>query len=194
MEWGACDMRDDFSDERLGRIGIVCALGTALVIVIVLLSSISGGDAPVLSLPADIRNVVVDAAPQGWQFFTKDPQSANIVPFRDDGGHWVSAQLRGALHLGTLFGFDRVDREQGIEIGVLSTKIPADAWLPCKVAPAQCLAKIPVEVSLVDAMPHPSLCGDLGLANQAPLPWAWARLVPVPVMPSTIVRVMVSCK
>jgi antimicrobial peptide system SdpA family protein len=174
----------------MGVAGIV--LG-ALVVVVVTLSSLAPGNTPVLTLPASLRGVVHDVAPEGWQFFTKDPQDPSIIPYRMVSGRWEYAQLQGSLHFDTIFGLDRIDRAQGVELGILASQIPENAWLPCKVAPTTCLEKIPVELTLRDTQPYPTLCGDIGFANQAPVPWNWARRNPVPVMPSSFARVRVAC-
>jgi len=181
------------TDRSLGAFGVAGIVLGVLVFAVVALSSLDLGYGPVLNLPGGLRVVVHEVAPEGWQFFTKDPQDPTIVPYRLEDGRWTSAQLQGSLHLSTIFGLDRIARVQGVELGIVTSQIPENAWLPCKISPGTCLQKIPAELTVHDVQPYPTLCGDVGFANQAPVPWSRARRNPIPVMPSSVARVNVLC-
>lgn len=73
-----------------------------------------------ITLPLENSIDIRVFAPQGWAFFTRDPQEARVLPFvRSKSGAWRSANLGPFAQPRYAFGLDRKPRAQGVEIGLL---------------------------------------------------------------------------
>jgi len=131
--------------------------------------------------------------PQGWAFFTRDAREEDLLPFARRRGAWASASIGPHARRSNLFGLSRTGRAQGIEAGLLLKEIPETAWSPCRAAPADCFENLPSAGPFRNISPRPTLCGDLGLALQKPIPWAWSASRRKPLIPSRVVRLSVSC-
>jgi antimicrobial peptide system SdpA family protein len=146
-----------------------------------------------IELSPERELVLRELLPEGWKFFTRNPQEAQILPFALTDGAWTSASLTPNARPVNLFGLDRAGRSQGIELGTLLEQLDAGAWAECEGSPLTCLGNVPVTASLKNPFPRPSLCGELGFVSQKPVPWAWARLGEHVEMPARVVRVVVQC-
>lgn len=131
--------------------------------------------------------------PQGWKFFTKDPQEAQLRVLALVDGEWKSAELGANAEPHNLFGLSKAPRARGAETGVLSRSIPSAAWQPCSESIEACLSHAPSSQPLHNPAPAPTLCGTLGFALQKPVPWAWAALRSHFSMPSRVAKVEVAC-
>lgn len=131
---------------------------------------------------------------QGWKFFTRNPREEDFkVLTKDENGIWANA-LRGAnASPRNLFGLKRDTRAQGIEMGLVVSAIPKEKWQKCEEKPEVCLEHAPTALVFNDAIQNPTLCGELGLALQEPIPWAWSRARKDVIMPSKVLRVEVVC-
>jgi len=132
--------------------------------------------------------------PQGWKFFTRDPREEEIGAFvRRPDGRWVSA-LRGPNGSpSNLFGLSRATRAQGIELGLISTAANRLTWQECKERLTVCVEKAPLAADVKNPTPDPTLCGEIGLTLQPPVPWAWSGARRKVTMPSKALRVNVQC-
>lgn len=122
---------------------------------------------------------VTKIVPQGWGFFTKDPQEVRVHYFSQvDDGSWINADIANS-DSENLFGASRVARLRGIEYGTLisenQTRI-ANGWSSCSAAELQECARrtgeikpIPVE----NSYPVQTLCGRIVVLQQAPNAWAY---------------------
>jgi antimicrobial peptide system SdpA family protein len=137
--------------------------------------------------------------PQGWKFFTKDPQEEAMMLFVADGeGRFVPAATGPAPRPSTLFGLRREGRARGVEAGLLLGRVPQAAWRECKEAPETCLAAGGVSeehppVKVANPTPEPLICGRAAFALQKPVPFAWARSKHPVTMPSRFVVMEVEC-
>ena len=150
----------------------------------------------VLELPLErvLRPAIPFLAPEGWAFFTRDPREPRLLPYRHaTNGVWAYAHAGPHADLRNVFGLDRISRAQGVEIGLLLGEFADTAWQPCTDAPTLCLDELPRTVSITNRSPAPTLCGDVGLVRQEPVPWAWARVESETTMPSTVVRLDIRC-
>jgi antimicrobial peptide system SdpA family protein len=136
--------------------------------------------------------------PQGWAFFTRDPREERFHVFsRDQNGKWIRA-LRGPnASPANFFGLKRASRAQGIEVGLLLSKVPGSGWQTCSEQPEVCLEQAPLVATIENITPHPTLCGEVGLALQKPVPWAWSyhrsgSQITI-TMPSKVARLEVRC-
>jgi antimicrobial peptide system SdpA family protein len=131
--------------------------------------------------------------PEGWAFFTKDPRGEVMFLFANRDGKWISALMGPNAKFSNVFGLNRASRIQGAEAGALANKFPKSALRDCRDSPAVCLEHIATAGSIKNASPNPSLCGEIGIVLQEPLPWAWWASGHAVVMPSRILRINVSC-
>ncbi|HEY8088868.1 MAG TPA: SdpA family antimicrobial peptide system protein [Polyangiaceae bacterium] len=146
-----------------------------------------------ISLPGEDRGTMTSVLPEGWKFFTRNPQEPQIRPYVLEGGAWVTASLLPNSRARNLLGIDRSGRAQSVELGLLSESIPSSAWIACDEAPLVCLDRAPVAATIHNDFPNASVCGAVGLVSQPPVPWAWARSSDHLDMPSRVVRVEVPC-
>jgi antimicrobial peptide system SdpA family protein len=81
------------------------------------------------------------ALPQGWSFFTKDPQEPRLIPYRVKSGTVVDAGAGGSFRASLWFGFDRAGRAQGPELAALVHAVGKDAWFEYAHGLATCAAE-----------------------------------------------------
>jgi antimicrobial peptide system SdpA family protein len=146
-----------------------------------------------VTLPFEDKATLTTVTPEGWKFFTRNPQEAQVTPYSLRGVAWVPATYLPNSRPRNWLGIDRSGRAQSIEVGLLSEHIPAEAWTSCDDAPLSCLDGAPVAASFDNEFPEPTLCGVVGLVAQKPVPWAWARSASHLDMPSRVVRVEIRC-
>jgi antimicrobial peptide system SdpA family protein len=133
-------------------------------------------------------------APEGWAFFTRDPREERFKAFvRTRDGVWSDALTSPHSRAANLFGLNRRSTAQGIEIGLLLTEIPEKAWQGCRGEISDCLPALAVSNSIQNVSPQPTLCGDVGISAQKPVPWAWSRSRTKIIMPSRLLRLKVLC-
>lgn len=148
----------------------------------------------VLELPfaADLRPFIVTLAPQGWAFFTRSPREERFLPYAWTGSGWRYGQMGPHAEARNAFGLDRASRAQGVELGLLYSAIPSDAWDACDTEPTICFDQARTS-NVQNRMPAPSICGTWAIALQPPLPWAWREAATETIMPSRVVRLAVQC-
>jgi antimicrobial peptide system SdpA family protein len=146
-----------------------------------------------VALPGEGQIRMVQWLPQGWSFFTADGRAERSFAFlkRDDG--WTLAVPLHNASPATLFGVDRSRRAQGAELGGLFGRVPVDAWTPCSGTLDACLDAANVSLQISSLAPFPTLCGEVGLVAQRPVPYAWARAGGDIVMPSRVAKLRVTC-
>lgn len=122
---------------------------------------------------------VTKIVPQGWGFFTKDPQEIRVHYFsQTDDGSWINADIANS-DSANLFGASRVARLRGIEYGTLLSEnqpLITDGWFSCVTAELQeCATKTgEVEpISVKNNYPVQTLCGRIAVLQQAPNAWAY---------------------
>lgn len=80
-----------------------------------------------------------------------------------------------------------------MEIGRLLQRLPKAGWQTCKERPEACLVRIPKALTVKNTSPNPTLCGEVGLGLQKPVPWAWRASAHRITMPSRVTRLEVQC-
>lgn len=147
-----------------------------------------------ISLPFENQISVRSWLPQGWGLFTKDPRQERMFMFgRQDDGRWNSLSLAPLARASNAFGLNRASRAQGVEADRLFVKLANKDWRACQDEPVRCLEMASVVATLHNVSPRPTLCGDVGLVLQPPVPWAWSRSGSKIVMPSRVARLKVGC-
>ncbi|MSR07332.1 MAG: SdpA family antimicrobial peptide system protein [Gemmatimonadetes bacterium] len=132
--------------------------------------------------------------PEGWAFFTRSPREADVSFYALRDGDWVSLVRSPHGRPSNMFGFNRASRAQYVDAALIMTTIPADAWTGCRGTPAACLDRAKrAPKDFVSKAGHPTLCGEIGLVRQQPVPWAWAAGGKPVAMPFSVVRIAVQC-
>jgi sporulation delaying protein A len=132
--------------------------------------------------------------PQGWKFFTRSAREEFIRVFvKDAQGNWQSGLAEANASPGNLFGLDRKSRAEGIEIGMFIMSLKKDQWVDCKESLEICMERITTVVSIPNASPNPTFCGEVALVRQPPAPWAWSKAKRQVIMPSKCVKVNLVC-
>ena len=180
------------SDRRLRH------LGTTLV-ALAAFWMVAGGAVLWTSMPTDAvdrldrptGSVLRQIVPEGWAFFTKSPRSPRQQLFARRGERWEPTGIGGARAIG---GLSRAPRAQGVEVGLLLADVDPEAWAACDgEAVEACLdATAPTE-PVANVLPSPTLCGTIGIVSQEPVPWAWRSLADRVAMPSSTLRLEVTC-
>jgi antimicrobial peptide system SdpA family protein len=179
--------------SRWKRIAVTGSL-VATFWLIVIVYALHGGMAfNPIALPMESPSVRL-FAPQGWKFFTRNPQEQATLVFQaTTGGSWSSASLTPNSRFSNGFGLSRRGRAQGIEIGLLLRSVVPSAFIECTTEPASCFGSLAEIGPVQNGSPDPSLCGLVGVAMQRPVPWAWARSKKRVVMPSRVIKMRVIC-
>lgn len=180
----------DRADLWLGR-SIATLVALALVAVVYVLHAAL--PATSFDLPFTDRQAVRAIVPEGWGFFTLSPRTPDPVVYaaRPDGG-WRPLAARTHGGPSTLFGLDRQGRSQGTELAIVTNQVRPEAWSDCDREPLDCLTALtPRPEPIRNSSTRRSICGEVGIVLQEVLPWAWRDLPTV--MPSKVVRLVVSC-
>jgi len=170
------------------------ALGVWICIVVIGLYA-AHGSMPHNSLRLPEESVIRMALllPEGWKFFTRDPEEPRLRPYSLQNGVWLDASRGPAAVPKYALGLNRLVRTQGVETALLLSAVPDSAWTSCTQDPALCLLQVPATATIRNPSPLPSLCGAIAFAKQKPVPWAWSNRTPQVVMPSQVLRLEVQC-
>lgn len=148
-----------------------------------------------LALPGENRQVARALLPQGWGFFTRSAQEADPRVMKLADGRWLPLSFPPPSHLGVK-AFDRGTRAQGVEVGLLFGAITARKVEPikCTVAPEVCLQRTSSsQVTLANTALRPTVCGQVAVILQSPVPWAYREHRETTNAPSRLWRLEVSC-
>lgn len=140
----------------------------------------------------DMRRVF----PQGWAFFTRDPQEPQTHLYVHSVDGWEAASRPAPTAVRSLFGLNRGARLYDHEVGLVMSAIPPTGWAECDQEDhIRCLGSLePVPDLVVDnPFDPPQLCGTLGMLQQEPVPWAWREDAEAVQMPVVGAVVEVSC-
>ena len=146
-----------------------------------------------LELPFQHKLFLRQLLPQGWAFFTRDPQEVRLHVYAETTRGWVTADPGSHARWQYAMGFNRRSRVHGVELALLLAHFRQDAWQECRQSPVTCLAAVETARTIPNTSPKPAFCGPLGIVRQAPVPWAWARAAKPITMPSQILKVNVQC-
>jgi antimicrobial peptide system SdpA family protein len=176
------------TDRRLGQF----VVGLGLLALALAALAIYGAIPPTaVQLPPAAATAGQLLMPQGWAFFTANPQEIYPQAFVPDGdGSWRD-ENRSLAEPADLFGLNRSLRAMPTEVALLLQNVPARSWHACDAQPARCLSAVSVGRREANPSALDDLCGDVGFVRQQVLPWPWRNTGTV--MPSLVVRVEVSC-
>lgn len=129
-----------------------------------------------------------------FQFFTESSREAVIRPYlQDTRGEWRLASIWPQFQASNAFGLSRAPRIQIKEEGLLLMNWSSASFRACKDDPATCLKQAPILIQATNTYPLRTLCGNVGFVAQAPVPFTWLNSAHVPLMPSKILAMHVSC-
>ncbi len=133
--------------------------------------------------------------PEGWSFFTRDPQEHQTSIYRIEGEEMILVNTPNSSTSNS-FGISKRLRAINIEIGILLTAISGLKWSACNESELRLcsnkLSKKGVIESLVNENPYPILCGEFFLAKSKPIPWAWSKSM-TERMPTEVLRIKIEC-
>lgn len=154
----------------------------------------------VINLPAQaaLQASIQTVLPEGWAFFTKPVSSEIIYPFRaEDGGSFHSELVQPNGSPQYVFGWNRVARNQGVEITALLQGIGKTAWSDCtELDRAACLSAASSKGSkrVHNEMPVKTLCGQIVLSAEQTTVWAYRDLTSAASIPIESLALDVSCQ
>ncbi|HUQ34669.1 MAG TPA: SdpA family antimicrobial peptide system protein [Pyrinomonadaceae bacterium] len=181
---------DEMSNHKLGVYALFLIIFWASVVVYTVHPALPANP---IELPFEEQSPMIFLLPQGWAFFTRDPKSLNLSAYlKSPEGTWLHVS-RDKGFWPHLFKFSRRWKLPGIEIGLVINEPDDLQWHECLELPTTCLEQTPSSGSVENKLPHPSLCGDVGIVRQTPIPWAWSQAPDETVMPSEVLRLQVSC-
>lgn len=119
-------------------------------------------------------------ASEDYGFFTKNPESDALKAFQKSGGSVLDVTSTPQNRPENLYGLSRTQRAQGPELANLSDQKHA-AWVKCPTSEneSQCLASAFARPATAakNTSPVPTVCGDVVLADEVPVPWSYRQLV-----------------
>lgn len=134
-------------------------------------------------------------ASEQFPFFTKSPESMAVGLYRiQSDGQVTDLRLTPQGRMSNWFGLSRKQRAQGPE-GAFLANDPTVEFTPCGGSPEKCItdnadAKT---IALVNTSPMPTLCGELFLTEEYPVPFEYRKLVQYSIHATGVARVDVKC-
>lgn len=184
----------DSASKRLGLTLIALGLFWACAFVSIVYPQLPP-NATSTPLADQMRMLMLQVAPQGWAFFTRSPREPRVLAWGKGSAGWTPVTQGPHSEARNAFGFNRASRAQGVETGVLLEQVPNEAWRDCPDGNVGvCLARLTPRIKTRNPGPTTTLCGEVTLVQQEPLPWAWfdpdAETTP---MPAQVLPLDVTC-
>lgn len=133
----------------------------------------------------------VDLAPQDWAFFTRNPETSELVPYATATGHSLARTPQARLS--NLMGISRAQRAQGVELGIINSEV--SHWTNCEASSAACLEdarRTPAQV-VMNSDPSASLCGDVIVTVQETPKWSYRDVYVEKIRITKYARLMLRC-
>lgn len=129
--------------------------------------------------------------PQGWGFFTKPAQDPmRTLMLRTETG-WTEANWRRSqIELG--WGLSRQPTIQMLELTRMLDGVWEAVADDCEGDPMQCIGGYREPLTVENEAQSPTICGEIAVVEQAPVPWAWREFESVH-MPSRVAVLEVTC-
>lgn len=121
----------------------------------------------------------VSIFPEGWAFFTKNPQDEDYIIYSFDKGNQNKYEkiINPTSSPKNFFGLNRISRLQSQEIGSAIHFIQDSSWVTIKGninSNDSIIKKIkPTLIPIISK--HPYFTGTYILQKIAPVPWAWIK-------------------
>lgn len=133
--------------------------------------------------------------PEAWAFFTLSLRQEDFVLFKPSGANgWTSGLLGPASDPSQLFGWSRLSRAQGFDLGVVSSQVGQQEYSSCDSASiGDCLERLPPLVHVHNFASHPLVCGRALLVWRKLVPWNWSTFKRV-TMHARVANLYVECR
>lgn len=125
-----------------------------------------------IRIPKLLKLKSITIIPQGWAFFTRDPQEDDLYVYKIEKGQLIPV----ITHLNepdNFFGLKRFNKG-GIEIAFIEKKLMSTAWVKC-----QKLSNIIVDTLKTQEIKNEFICptykGTYILQRKPPIPFVWAQ-------------------
>lgn len=121
----------------------------------------------------------VSIFPEGWAFFTKDPQEEDYILYsftRNSDGKYERVMAPTSAPQ-NIFGLNRASRLQAQELGAAIHYIKDSLWVTIKgsIDSSYTLVNNIKPVPIPIRSKHPYFNGKYIIQKTAPVPWAWAK-------------------
>jgi antimicrobial peptide system SdpA family protein len=143
-----------------------------------------------LSLPGVRAVRPMTWLPQGWSFFTRDPQEERTYLYQHTLTGWQPASLAPHSRGENWLGLDRISRAQSVELARLVIQAAVEP-ITCEGEAMACLDATRIQAKVKSIATRPTVCGEIGVVRQRIVPWAWRRSGTR--MPARVMRLEVSC-
>lgn len=128
--------------------------------------------------------------PQGWAFFTKNPREEMLYVYVRKNNTWKLATLPNTSFY---FGAGRDMRTEGAELDHLLKKVYSKRWIDyTKHFDPDGVEELK-SVNVINDYLTPTICGDILVRAEAPIPWAWSNNEKTVNMPFRLVRLNIVC-
>lgn len=163
---------------------VLILLGLFFVISVIFITLASTPLTP-LSLSYPNANVIYTLVPQGFGFFTRDPQEVQVLAYtKTEEGYTLLNKSNATPSY--LFGLSRTSRKENIELGYIMGQLNPQQWRTCSENWITCIPDTIVNVK--SGFDNPLVTGELLLVSKKPVPWAWSRAEKIE-MPCTVIRI-----
>jgi antimicrobial peptide system SdpA family protein len=139
------------------------------------------------------RKVARVLLPEGWAFFTKDAQEADLFVYRELPDGSLSPVDFREVRANPLAALSRANRIRYGELKAAVDQIAAEDWTHCSSQLERCVQSSGAEPLQLPAATYLDLCGAYTLERRKPTPWMWFRSEPELKLPSDHVRVIWPC-
>jgi len=170
--------------------GMICLWG-----IIVFYIALSALPFNPIQLPGSRHINIRTLVPEGWGFFTRNPQEPYLNFLKKGLNGWATCLSIPNSSSSNFFGIKRNARAEGIEYSFLIKNILPEQW--------QNSERGIVEYKLYDSLTifevtnkihSPQICGDILVVQQEYVPWAWSASGKAINMPVKFVRLKVKCE
>lgn len=121
---------------------------------------------------------LIDIAPEGWAFFTRNPKEESTTIYRWDSTKKLTKVSNIAGAFKNCMGLNRYDRLLIKEFSALYRYVKKENFVKIKGSIANNISVIDTMVSckLPNDAKYPLLSGVYVIRQAMPIPWAWAKL------------------
>jgi antimicrobial peptide system protein, SdpA family len=183
---------NDVNDRLLGGVALITVLACLVGVLVAAYPAVTFNPTKFPPSQEQMRSVQM-LLPEGFAFFTRNPRERDLYVYQRTDSTWASAMLGPKSQASNLFGFSRRSRMQSVETALLLSKTTQEDWTDCERTAETCLSELPVQDTVTNVQPRPTVCGVAGFARRKPVPWAWSDKSDRLTMPSTITKLKISC-
>jgi antimicrobial peptide system SdpA family protein len=135
---------------------------------------------------------ITSIIPEGWAFFTKNPQSEDAIIYEVKDSS-INKIILPSGDVSNLFGLNRRSRLQSQELGNLLTTISEDSWVYIQgsLTDSISLIKRTVLIDLINPSKYPYFRGVYVVQKIVPIPWAWYKSFDLTKRPSKFIVINV---